>query len=304
MKSKLFLFYTYVLLSIFPLAAAAEDWWFNPPEDTVEFMYGLGEGFTLQQARQAALADIAGKLSTEISSSLNRLAQENDGRFNESVRQEVSSQTANVELSQFQVIQSYQSNSMLRVLVRLDRQRLAKIWEQRIADLLKRITPIFSLESIRTTKEWREANSTLPYALEARTVSYQLFALTGQAVGPDIYDAVNDLISRHNVAVGVEGDSAELTKAIQDALTQMGLSICSSQCESVISYKAERKKMSAFGEYIAQVHLDLMLIENQNLQNSIRISTRAVSMSNSAIAFQSAARQMNSEVSAKILELF
>lgn len=282
----------------------ASDWWFNPPEDTPDYLYGLGEGFGMQQARQAALSDIAGKLSTQLSSSLNRLAQENDGRFSESIRQEISSQTTDVELSQFQVIQSYQTrDNRTRTLVRLERQRLAAIWKQRIDEHVDRVLPIIERNSISTTQEWRETYLILPYALEARNLSYQLFALTGEPIGPDLHRALTSTFENHTVSIGVVGSNHVLTTAIQTALRQLGINICQQNCRSAVSYSIRAEGLQAFGEHVAHVNLELTLSEHGTKQSSIQISTQAVSMSSETLALRSATRQLNTQISTRLVEL-
>lgn len=304
-KNTAFISVTLFLLTfLFMNTAKAGDWWLNPPEDTPDYIYGLGEGFGMQQARQAALSDIAGKLSTQLTSSLNRLVQESDGRFNESIRQEINSQTTDVELSQFQVIQSYQTrNNVTRVLVRLERQRLAAIWQQRIAEHHQRILPVLEYGKVDNTRRWREAYMALPYALEARNLSYQLFALTGEPTGPDIYQAVNQLLNNHSVSIGVLGNSESINQAIESSLRQLGISVCQSSCTSVITYSQRNEQNTAFGEHIARIFLQLDLKEGKQQQNRIEITTQAVSMSNHSTALRSAARQLNTQIATRLVEL-
>ena len=42
-------------------------WVTTPPQDTSLFIYGIGAGINLKESKQAALADIAGKINTKVS---------------------------------------------------------------------------------------------------------------------------------------------------------------------------------------------------------------------------------------------
>src|SRR5690606_25184403 len=114
--------------------ATLAEWWQNPPADTDAYLYGLGEGGSLALAQQQALASISGKLSTQISASLDRVTQDTGVAYNDNIRRQIRSEVNTTELSQFQLLKSHQLGKSVYALVQLDRHKLAAVWRQQLAD--------------------------------------------------------------------------------------------------------------------------------------------------------------------------
>ncbi len=79
------------------------DWVLNPVSDTDSTLYGVGQGSSHANAKQSALESIAGKLLTEIESTLTVNTQSSNDKVMENVSGSIKSQIANTNLSGHEV---------------------------------------------------------------------------------------------------------------------------------------------------------------------------------------------------------
>ena len=94
----MFKFLTLITSSLFILlsVAAAKDsikdlpsWYVSPKQNNASSLYGVGEGFSLEEATKTALADAAARLIVTISSESTLLREENQNSSNEESRQQI-----------------------------------------------------------------------------------------------------------------------------------------------------------------------------------------------------------------------
>jgi len=100
------------------------EWVLSPPADTAATIYGVGEGMTLRGARDDALAVIAGKLETRVSSDVQTETVLTNGQERSTTRNNVHTTTESLKLSEFRTVNSAQSGSRLFVMLSVDRQNL------------------------------------------------------------------------------------------------------------------------------------------------------------------------------------
>lgn len=235
--------------------ANAADWWESPPRDTEAVIYGLGDGFTLEQAQQSALNSIAGKLSTQLSSSIARVSQAAGQTSAEHVRRELVSSVAQVELSQFQTLHVADYGRITRVLIALDRDRLAAIWKQKIDDNLQQLVPLLPTSEITSFQQWLQLFQQLPVAEQTRNMALSLQALDGTAPGPNIERAVRQALDNHSVSIAIAGPFGELNRTLVQELNRQGIQECLQHCEVTISYQPTFSRQHMFGEYTTTINL-------------------------------------------------
>lgn len=104
------------------------DWFLNPPSDTARQLYGVGEGQNRKDAVQAALVDIASKLSVQVSATFQSHLQVTQSNYEYAERtseKQIQSQVANIQLRDYRVERAERLGYGKTVaLVSLDRQAL------------------------------------------------------------------------------------------------------------------------------------------------------------------------------------
>lgn len=110
--------------------AAAAAWVSSAPNDTSTYYYGIGEGKTQTDAKNRALADISSRISVSIdssfSSSLSASRLGNDEEVLSKVKQDVVAKAKEIEYSNVGIEESYNDGNAWHVLVKVDRNELAK----------------------------------------------------------------------------------------------------------------------------------------------------------------------------------
>lgn len=105
-------------------SGALPEWVLSPPVDTSSTIYGVGESMALRGARDDALAVIAGKLETRVTSDVQTETVLADGRESSTTRNRVRTTTESLKLSEFRTVNSAQAGNRLFVLLSVDRQTL------------------------------------------------------------------------------------------------------------------------------------------------------------------------------------
>ena len=120
-----------VLLSLFmilSLSCAAKSklpsWVVEPEPDNAQFFYGVGQGSNLANAKQAALEAIAGKLLTQIESTLIVDIKASNEAVDEKVNSSVRSQISNTNLSGYEVDKVKKIKGKYWVKISISKQKL------------------------------------------------------------------------------------------------------------------------------------------------------------------------------------
>jgi len=107
----------------------------NPPRDTAEYMYGVGEGSDLDAARAAATADIAGTLMTEVDSTTSITQTQDNQGFVEKLRADVNTRVRNTELSGIQIEKTEKAKKVWYALASLPRAQLVDSTMQQLREV-------------------------------------------------------------------------------------------------------------------------------------------------------------------------
>ncbi len=115
--------------------ASIPAWVSNPPADTSETIYGIGSGFSYNEAKDAALKDITGKLITEISSQSKSEISQFNASVSRSANQQINTRTIDTQLSDYKVLQSDQVGNELFMQISMSRRGFIKTTSTRLKEL-------------------------------------------------------------------------------------------------------------------------------------------------------------------------
>ncbi|MCC5880606.1 MAG: LPP20 family lipoprotein [Idiomarina sp.] len=278
--------------------ASDSAWWQHPPQDSDETLYGIGEGFSLEQAQQNALNSIAGKLSTQLSSSLQRLSQETTHYSSDHVRRQVQSNVAEVQLSQFQTLRVMEHGRITRVLLALDRLRLAEIWRQQIADDLDYLVPLMQQGDVTSLAHWLELNAALALAVTTRSMSLSLQALDGTPPGPNIERALQEALRNQSLSIEIKGPLPEFNRAIRQELSRQGIHECHQSCDITIEYTPSFTRQHMFSEFTSTLNLETTVRERNRQIVNHNLQSRA----SSVVSAQSADQNVVTRASRALLD--
>lgn len=120
------------------------SWYVKPKQNNADNLYGIAEGYTMEEATKYALAEAASRLMVSISSQSDMIREENQNSVNEEIRQQVRQNVEKIDFSSFKVSKSEQVATKFYVEVEIQRtpflnqqQEKSQFLAAQIADLEK-----------------------------------------------------------------------------------------------------------------------------------------------------------------------
>lgn len=144
-------FFLAAVLVVFLFSACSSDknskigtpsWYVSPKQNDGENLYGVAEGFTLEDATKYALADAASRLIVTVSGESTLLREENQMGTNEEMRQQVRQNIEKISFTNFKVTNSEKYGQKFFAEVKIERapfinqQKEQISFKQKQADLL------------------------------------------------------------------------------------------------------------------------------------------------------------------------
>ena len=134
---------------------AALAWVSSPPSDTAQYYYGVGEGKSITEAKNSALADVSSRISVSVNSTFSSSVSATRLGDNETVaskvKQDVLAKSKEIEYSNVDVQESANNDGVWYVLVQVDRAQLAQNYIDKLTKIdndLKNEWDIFSSASL------------------------------------------------------------------------------------------------------------------------------------------------------------
>lgn len=141
------LFLTFLLLTSLTESSYAKSgdlpsWFVKPRANNIDMIYGVAEGFTLEEATKTALADAAGRLMVSISSESELIKEENQNSYNEEMRQKVRQSIEKISFAGYEVSKSEQVEKKFYVEVSVERDPFIKEQKERVEFVQKKINDL------------------------------------------------------------------------------------------------------------------------------------------------------------------
>ncbi len=117
-------------------------WYIAPKQNNASNLYGVAEGYTLEEATKYALADAASRLMVSISSESSLLREENQASVNEEMRQQVRQSVEKISFTNFQVTKSDKFGQRFFVEVKIERAPFVNDQKERVGFLERKINDL------------------------------------------------------------------------------------------------------------------------------------------------------------------
>lgn len=107
-----------------PAESALPDWVQNPPQDTDQYLYGIGQSTNRDAAINGGLKEVAGKLSTWVKGSTEQSVTEEADAVANTFQENIQSRVQEVNFNNYDIMETTQSDGLTYVLLRVDRDQL------------------------------------------------------------------------------------------------------------------------------------------------------------------------------------
>lgn len=260
-------------------------WYVSPKNNNYENLYGLGEGFALEDATKSALSDAAARLFVSISSTSSILREEDNNNFNEETRQKINQNIEKIDFGNFQISQTSKIAQKFYVEVKIDRQNFIARQKERMDFLDNQINNLKSQlnsqnliqKRISLTKILEMANES---ELIARITSFDIAILRQKL--KIISDTKNELSKLNNKIEFfiTKNSSSKIYSAIRGGLNQENFVIVDDAKNSsvIIKINSEEKRQKIYNAFITK-----LIIEFENIVNNKIIASNSIEISGSSL---------------------
>lgn len=118
------------------------SWYVNPKQNNHENLYGVSEGFTIEEATKFALADLASRLIVSISSESTMLREENQNSTNEEIRQKIKQDIEKITFTNFKISRSEKLGQKFYVEVEINKKNFLNEQKDRLEIIEKKINDL------------------------------------------------------------------------------------------------------------------------------------------------------------------
>ena len=281
--------------------ATVPPWVLNPAADTSSTIYGIGSGFSYNQAKQAALKDITEKLITQISSQGKSELSVHNSSVSRSANEQINTRTIDTQLSDYKVLKSQQVGSELFMQVSMSRRDFIKSTSSRLKELDDKIKNTMQGLSKKPKLQQLIATQNLkPNITKARSLVLLLQAAGGQQ-NTDEYLAYygsalkksNDLLYSLRFNVSSSNNLKDFAKHLTALLHNENISASISKSkngDAHVYVSGKIKNTVMFSQHIAQLKISIKTSDKNNrvisvieYESSGSSTSSANSASNSAI---------------------
>lgn len=290
----LFTFLTFIILSACSAVASpsntSSEWIKNPPSDTSSYFYAVGYGPTQKDAKSDALSNISAKISVNVasnfSSSVTASRNGGDEEVLETTKNEVVSQSKNIEYTDVKVVESQNDGSKWAVLVEVDRTILSDTYErklQKVDNKLKAEWEVFQdagiFEKIKlsvTINEYLKQTDTFFPLLHALNNKYDDSKYTSRYLDytKQIRKAKDELIFK----IKADKNSESLASLVRSELSKENVGFSNTNYNVLIdiSTKAQMRKYPSTNEKFANLIFALRLTTIKATDKSGKVVSNAV----------------------------
>lgn len=264
------------------------SWYLSPKQNSAENLYGVAEGYTLEEATKSALADAASRLMVSISSESTLLREENKTDVNEESRQQIKQNIEKIDFTNFKVSRSEKMGQKIYVEAEIkrspfisDQKEKVSFLERKIADLDKNLAasnPIQKRASLLKMLDFSNQAILSARILNGAGENINLKEkLARQANFENQLNSLNDKIEFFFEI----NSPKEISQIIRNALNKEKIAIAktrnSGSNQIVIAIKSSSRNNKIYEACMTKLQIDF-----ENISNAKTIASSSVEVSGSS----------------------
>lgn len=293
-------------------ANAIPSWYLNPIPNSAQYLYGIGEGRTLQEAKNNALNDMASRLSVTINSSVSQYKQSVSynnslGSYQKNITENINVEVKAINFTNASIEQSHLATNSTFVLMKVSKQELFQSYKT-LFDLSEHT--INSAVLANKTKPLLEQIATLQSLNEtiekARSQAIILNAINNTFDSNKYlmqYNTLqnNTIALKDKVRIKLSTNESQKLFANEfiDVLNQEGYKIASAQPNTEIQLISTLNNSMSLGWYIIKATTTISVISNGRIVSNHTISSVGRSSSSQENALVNASKTFKLEVQKK-----
>lgn len=260
-----------------PEVVSYPSWYMNPPQNNGSFLYGVGEGYTLDSAKAAALSSVSQSLSLTVSSELKKheTSTRNNGSESTytSVVSNLKAQAKEMEFSDYSITQNQQIGSKFILLIEVSRVRLFNDQKVKLDRFLKELKeekkriekePVLKQALLYKKRALKKA-SLKSMALLTKTINSgfntKIYIQEGESLENEAIDALNKV----RVSISSSKDAGIFKDIITQGFNEVGIKTSSSNGNTKVYLKNTFQTDEIYGFKIAKASFSISTKQNSKL---------------------------------------
>ena len=284
----------------------APSWYVIPKQNNATNLYGIGAGFSLEDATKSALTDAAARLMVSISSTSTLLREENKFDVNEESRQQIKQNIEKIEFTNFQVSRSGKIASNFFIELEISRLPFISAQKENITFLEKKVADLE--KSLNNINPIQKRASLLKIVDLSKQIELSSRILKGAGENISLKEKLSRLANFENQLNLLNNkiefyfeinSSKEITQLIGNALNKEQIAITKTpHANSVtIEIKSTSRSNEIYGAHITKLHLDF-----ENILNGKTIASNSFEVTGSSVigekeSYLSAVKSLEEKIS-------
>lgn len=242
------------------------SWYLSPTQNNSQYIYGVGQGYTLEEATKSALSDASARLSTTISSTSTTLLEENRYDVNEEFRKKINQNIEKIEFPNFEVLKSTQKDNSTYVQIRVDRKQFVDLQKEKIEHLDNQIENIKKIVSKQNIIQKRTSyNKIIDLGTQSEILARVIYGASNKELKQKLKTISNakyklsKLNSKFEFYFLSKGNS-DIYRVIQKYLNKSGISIASAKTnldnQIIMKVTSSSTTGEVYGSYITKLTLN------------------------------------------------
>ncbi len=264
------------------------SWYVQPKQNNASSLYGVGEGFTLEEATKSALADAASRLIVTISSESTLLREENQSSANEEMRQQIKQNIEKIEFTNFSISRSEKNAQRFFVEVELPREQFISAQKEKLSFLDRQIADLNKNIVAQNLIQKRNSLSKILDLAKQAEILARILQSTGEgsnlkaelALIADTQNALNKLNDKVEFYFEINSPS-EISAIIRTSLNKEKIKITKSENSGANQVKIAIRFAKTSGE-VYGAHITKIKIDFENKSGGRVIASNAVEISGSS----------------------
>lgn len=290
-------------------SSAATDtpsWYISPKQNNASNLYGIGAGFSLEDATKSALTDAAARLLVTISSQSTLLREENKFDVNEESRQQIKQNIEKIDFANFQVIRSEKIDSNFFIEVEISKSPFISAQKENISFLEKKAADLE--KNLNNTNPIQKRTSLLKLIDLSKQIELKSRILNGAGDNVDLKEKLSRLANFENQLNLINNkiefyfainSPKEISQLIRNALNKEQITITktlNANCVT-IEIKSNSRSSEIYGAHITKLHLDF-----ENILNGKTIASSSFEVTGSSVigekeSYLSAVKSLEEKIS-------
>ncbi len=265
------------------------SWYISPKQNNSENLYGVAEGYTLEEATKYALADAASRLIVSISSESSLLREENQTSTNEEMRQQVRQSVEKISFTNFHVTNSINIGPKIFVEVQIDRTTFLNEQKDKVSFLERQVADLDKNSLGRNTIQRR--NSLLKILGLEKELELKARILAGAGENINLKEKLNRTADFQNELEKLSDKTEfyfeinsprEISQIIRSSLNKEKIKISPSRNnfnanQVVIKIKSSSRSLKIYESYLTKLEIDF-----ENLAEGKVVASNSVEVTGSS----------------------